>query len=97
MTFSVDKSHLIVKQGILIKKERSIALPSIQNVTIVAGPLAQMFGLGIVSIWTASPGQINYEKKKTGHRPDGILYLEPGDARWLRDFLLAHRSLSIIR
>ena len=84
-SFSVDENKITINQGIITKKSKCIIFDSIQNVGVASGPLMRMFGLAVLRIWTASPGQI-----KNGNREklsDGALYLTLTDAKWLRDFM----------
>lgn len=85
ISFIVEENKITINRGVIAKKSTSIIFNSVQNVTIASNPIAKMFDLSVVRIWTASPGQ-NKEKL-----PDGILCLATLDAEWLKNFITAKR------
>ncbi|MDD2646877.1 MAG: PH domain-containing protein [Patescibacteria group bacterium] len=84
-SFSVEENKITLNWGIISKKSKTIVFDSIQNVTIISGLLARIFGIFVLRIWTASPGQIHKDS------PDGVLYLAALDAGWLKNFMTANR------
>jgi membrane protein YdbS with pleckstrin-like domain len=92
VSFTVTDGTLTINSGILIKRSNAISFAQIQNVSNTKGPLAAMFGLSELHVWTASPSQIRVQKGKTEHRPTGLLWLEAANAEWMKNFILEKRA-----
>jgi membrane protein YdbS with pleckstrin-like domain len=92
VSFTVTDGTLTINSGILIRRSNAISFAQIQNISNTKGPLAAMFNLAELNVWTASPAQIRVRKDRTEHRPTGMLWLETGNAEWLKNFILEKRA-----
>ena len=92
VSFTVTDATLTVNSGILIKSSNAISFAQIQNISNTKGPLAAMFGLSKMNVWTASPSQIRVTKGETEHKPTGMLWLETTNAEWMKNFILEKGS-----
>lgn len=95
--FIITDNQITINSGIITKRSKSIPYNSVQNTDIVSGLLRRIFHLSTLKIWTASPAQINIsygQQRNSGdaHRPDGLLWLNNGDAIWLRDFIIKKKQ-----
>ena len=90
--FIVEENKITINSGIILKRSKSIAFNSIQNIENVRGLLPQMLGLSNVEIWTSSPSQIKIHKARSENKPDGELMLESFDADWLKNYILDRQS-----
>lgn len=86
--FIISEKQITVNSGILIKRSKSISFDKVQNVASESGVLARMFGLVKISIWTASPSQIEIKGGQTENRPDQVLYLENKDGEYVKNLIL---------
>jgi membrane protein YdbS with pleckstrin-like domain len=93
VSFSVTEGTLTIHSGILVKRSNTIAFVQIQNISNTKGPLAAMFGLSELHVWTASPSQISVQKGTTEYRPTGLLWLETSNAEWMKRFILEKRAI----
>jgi membrane protein YdbS with pleckstrin-like domain len=91
VSFTVTNATLTVNSGILVKSSNAISFAQIQNISNTKGPLAAMFGLSKMNVWTASPSQIRVTKGETEHKPTGMLWLETTNAEWMKNFILEKR------
>ena len=92
VSFTLTDGTLTINSGILIRRSNAIAFAQIQNISNTKGPLAAMFDLSELHVWTASPAQIRVQKNKTEHRPTGMLWLETTNAEWMKNFILEKRA-----
>ena len=92
VSFAVSEHIITINSGIFVKHSNAISFGQIQNVTNTKGPLAALFGLSQVNIWTASPSQIQIRNAKSNHIAAGFLWLKTADAEWLKNIILEKRS-----
>jgi len=92
VSFTVTDGALTINSGIFIKCSNAISFAQIQNISSTKGPIAALFGLSKLSVWTASPSQIRVQKGETEHRPTGLLWLEAASAEWMKNFILEKRA-----
>ena len=83
---------LTINSGIFVRRSNAISFAQIQNISNTTGPLAGIFGLSELHVWTASPSQIRVQKGITEHRPTGMLWLEAANAEWMKNFILEKRA-----
>lgn len=91
-SFIMDNEKITINSGIVIKKSRTINFDRIQNTVITKGPLSALFGVSKLSIWTASPMQIQVKEEKMESNPDGVLWLKKIDAEALKEFFSRKHS-----
>jgi uncharacterized membrane protein YdbT with pleckstrin-like domain len=87
-SFILEKGKITIYWGIITKKSSTIPFNNIQNVETSSGLLARMFGIAKVSIWTASPSQIEVHRGESENKPDQFLFLKTKDAEFLKSFVL---------
>jgi membrane protein YdbS with pleckstrin-like domain len=92
VSFTLTDGALTINSGIVVRRSNAISFAQIQNVSNTKGPLAAMFDLAELSVWTASPAQIRVQKNRTEHRPTGMLWLEAANAEWMKNFILEKRQ-----
>ncbi len=92
VSFTLTDGTLTINSGILIRRSNAISFAQIQNISNTKGPLAAMFNLSELNVWTASPAQIHVQKDKTEHRPTGMLWLETANAEWMKNFILEKQA-----
>jgi len=92
ISFLIDKDKITLDSGILSKKSKTITFDKVQNVDSRRSILARMFGLAKISVWTASPSQIEVRKGNSVNKADLSLYLVKDEARWLKEFISAKGS-----
>jgi len=82
-SFVLSDKSITINRGLLFRDSSTIRFDRIQDVRGSRGPLLSAFGLEAIALWTASPDQ----RVGNSKRPDGQLYLNVGDAEWLKQFL----------
>ena len=87
-SFVLEKGKITIYWGIITKKSSTIPFNNIQNVETTSGLLARMFGIAKVSIWTASPSQIEVHEGESENKPNQFLFLETKNAEFLKGFVL---------
>ena len=97
ISYQIDDYKIAINSGVFTKRSKAISFDMIQNVDVLSGVVMRWFNLSRVSIWTASPGQINIPSSNqrnagTSHTPDGSLLLLSEDAEWLKNFITDHHS-----
>jgi len=92
VSFTLTDGTLTINSGIVVRRSNAISFAQIQNVSNTKGPLAAMFNLAELNVWTASPAQIRVQKNRTEHRPTGMLWLEAANAEWMKNFILEKRA-----
>jgi len=88
INFTIENNKITINSGMINKKSDSIAFDKVQTIKNIRGPIAQIFGLSKIEIWTSSPSQIIIKNQKTENYPDGVLFLKIEDAEWLKKFVL---------
>jgi membrane protein YdbS with pleckstrin-like domain len=86
-SFVLGDGMITINKGILFRSSKTIPVKNIQNMDIQSGPVASIFNIGRLQIWTASIGQQNINQKNKP-KPDGVLDLLAQDANGLREYLL---------
>jgi len=89
INFVVQENGMTVTSGLIIKRSRSVAFDRVQNVYIEAGPLARMFGITKVNMWTASVGQMQLNNGQSYNQPDLSIYLKQEDATKIKEMIEA--------
>ena len=80
--YAVRDADLLIARGVLVREVTAIPLARVQHVDTQQGPIEQLFSLSSLQVHTAS-----------GVGGDGVIpSLEPEDAEFLRDQLLAARG-----
>jgi len=83
--YGIVNDDLLIEEGWLIKKRRSIPLSRVQGVDIRASVMARILGLADVMVQTAGGGDAGAEAR--------IGAIPLGDAELLRSQLIGHRSV----
>lgn len=91
VNYIVGEKTLTINSGILIKKSKSIPFTSVQNINNDRGPVAMIFGVSKINIWTASPSQIDIKNGTSKNKPSGLLILRRDDAEWLKNYILGNK------
>ncbi len=91
ISYVVSEKMLTINSGILIKSSKSIPYASVQNVNNTSGPIAMIFGVGRINIWTSSQEQIQISRGNSRNKPSGSLLLAKTDAEWLKDYILKNK------
>ncbi len=89
INFIVENDKVTINSGIIFKRSRTVPFDKVQNIDNSRGLLRRIFGLSKISIWTASPGQIEVHNKVSTSQADQILILTTSDADWLQNFILS--------
>jgi membrane protein YdbS with pleckstrin-like domain len=91
ISYVVSEKTITINSGILVKRSKSIPFESIQNTTSNRGPMAMIFGISRINIWTASPAQIQIRNGNSENRPSGSLLLRKDDVEWLKEHILKNK------
>lgn len=93
-SYAITDLNVTITSGVIFRQSKTIDLVRIQNVDTLYGPLQMLFGIAVLNIWTASPGQFmssssmitigNTRQTQMTARPEGRLYLLRQDAENLR-------------
>ena len=69
VSFVVRPEDITTDSGILLRRSKAVAFKNVQSVETVSNPLASMFGISTVEIWTASQNQLELSKARMSKRP----------------------------
>jgi len=90
-SYTLSDEAISITSGIIFVSTKSIDFHDIQNISSSFGPVLNLFGLGILSGFTSSPGQIivsgNSKSTTTSYRPDIHIILNKEDVEELRMFM----------
>ena len=89
---TVGENVLTINAGIIFKRSTAIAYNQVQSATANKGPLASLFGISRLNVWTASPSQIVIQDGNSANRPIGALWLQSANSEWLKNFILSKHS-----
>ncbi len=92
-SYIVTGNNIIVKDGIIFRKSKTINFKAIQNVTQKQGPLMLIFGIKRLEIWTASQSQLKTSSNNMTASSDASVILNKIEADELQSYIIKNNAL----
>jgi uncharacterized membrane protein YdbT with pleckstrin-like domain len=86
----ITDTSITIKRGIFNKHQNTIPLSNVQNIECSDSLYSRIFNLSHLKIWSASPGQINFNS------PDIKFWLKKNEAQEIKDFIVKAKSTAAI-